>query len=341
MMEIGRIYVVASLLAVVAVAVPFVPMTNLYQSNGDSCESFPLDTCVPCGSSYFSCDQDEGRFSCYEFSDSSCASYVSSVGREGYCSEEACSFAALSNYQFQVSSANGLGVFVSGDGDLTGSVSLNSTDVTVVAGFYEGFVVTSPASGDVVFMEQGLFFDNTFLTNKGFCETGVWCSAGDLSYRLSPLPSNVTHYATPSSPTESGTVALHIDTLYLLTTSVQLDMYWYEGTTILQEDQIADVEVRLWPTDITWTGFQLKELYGETEIAWEMNAGSDFSIYKTEECDDDDGLHTCNIDPLLDVSGIMELPFFHPFLSMSGLFNAVEAPANDGWDEQPTFTLFD
>ena len=265
MTTISQAFLVAALWAAVAVAVPFVPMTNLYQSNGDSCEGFPMETCVLCGSSYFRCDREERSFSCDEFTDSSCSDRVSGVSTDAYCSEEACSFAGLPNYQLQVSSANGVGVFVSGDGDLTGSVSLNSTDLVVVADNYQGFVATSPSSGEAVVIEKEMFFDNTFLTNKGFCDVGAWCTAGDLSYRLSLLPSNVTHYAA-SSPAESGAVALRIDTLYLLTTSVQLDMYWYDGATILSEDQIADVEVNLWPTDITWTGFQLKQLYGATEI---------------------------------------------------------------------------
>jgi hypothetical protein len=233
-------------------------------------------------------------------------------------------------------------VFYSGDSDVYFTVSLSSNNLVVVANDFDGVVVTSAAASDVLFMEPGIYSDNTFLTNKGFCPVGEWCTAdADLTYRMNLLNTNTSYPAGNAHPTDDTTY-FAIDAFTLVTANEEVDMTWYDERIFMPNDQIGSLEFNLWPTGIKWSNFQMKELYNDLQLAWEVSAGTDFSIYRTERCDDDDGMHGCHLDPLVsfDLSGIFSNPFVNPFSSFSFLFDEVEAPGEVDWDEQPTFSLF-
>ena len=157
--------------------------------------------------------------------------------------------------------------------------------------------------------------------------------------RLGPLASNGTR---PVTSDPEGVVSLHIDAPSVVTTSEDIEMTLDDARMYISEDQIASLEANIWPTGVKWSQFQLKEVYGDQEIFWEVDAGSDFSVYRQEMCDDDDGNAACHLDPLFSVSGIISNPFINPFFSFSVLFEDAEPSASElGWDEKPAFSLFE
>lgn len=326
---------VALLLLSVALARP---LTGLYLSNGLSCTPFPTDQCVACGSAFYQCsfheDDDGESYGCTSSTMSDCSG-ATSYPLEPFCSQSACSFTTISNYQFEASAPSGDIVFEYAD--MTGEVLINSTYISTTA-LHNMVIATPSSSRGVLFIEDGVFDDNTYLTNKGKCTVGDWCDADPaLSYRLVPMPTNGTLPAY-SRADAAGGVAVYVDGgTPFISASEQVKMLWYERRLIADANQLEHVSVHFWPSSVVWSNFQIEEMNSSGEdpvIVWEVSAGQDFTVYRDDQCDENDNeILACHLDFNFSFSDWFGNPF-PPFFSFS--FEAEEEVNDDEW----TFSLF-
>lgn len=312
------------------------PLTELYLSNGLSCSPFPTEQCIACGSAFYQCffhqDDDGESYSCYSSTSNDCrASTVSALVRP-YCSQSACSFTTVSNYQLEASASGGIAF---ANADMSGTILINSTYISTTALF--NMFIATPASRGVLFIEDGVFDDDTYVTSKGKCTVGDWCDAeSGLSYRLVPLAMNGTLPAFSNDDVEGG-VALQIDGgAAFISASDQVKLLSHDRILFADANELEFISAHFWPSSIVWSNFQIEDMSSsDPVIIWEMTALKDFDLYLEEECDDNDGeVVSCHLDFDFSFSEWIGNPFFPPFFSFS--FEADEEINDDEW----TFSLF-
>ena len=352
-------------LLVVAGLCATVSAYSFYVREGHACHEVQLGQCFPCtpqGSTHTYFERcttfEEGRVGCgiYETNNQTTGcnyqNYYDHWEFSPCATLPQCRVSPASFIIFSAEHDGGISTLCLPDS--TGVAAMNHTHATV-AGTLETFIFRNEASGDKLrYIDR--FDDNSFLTNVGLCDIGTTCTLGGFKFSareyslsdgdigqagLTPREARVAARAIKDGNLVEP-VAIELGDSYSVAASTDVDVILYGDGVVVNEADLANVAVSV-PPHLSITDMTLKNADQKYPALVSKISFRDFATYTEAECYHSELSGPGNAEGVecefsFSISFDFSDLFSDFFFSLS--LHKVEH-VDHGWDDQPSFSLFE